>query len=205
MDHVIVVKDGVRSTKFIAKAFDKGAVTVKLFELHPHKFWMLYRSTDIPVDDAAGDFLAVGAKTIDGDTKNQLTKLAGKKKPRQLDWNMAKGWLRDCSYTDVMGKPVRSVAVDPLSTTGQESIEMATAKKAAAKKPAAKAASKKGATAAPAEKKERKPGVGSLIREGILAGKEDDKILAEIAKKFPESKSGKKDISWYRSKMKRDG
>lgn len=46
--------------------------------------------------------------------------------------------------------------------------------------------------------------VGSFIREQLSKGSETDKILAAVAKRFPESSATAGDVSWNRWKMKKD-
>ncbi len=83
------------------------------------------------------------------------------------------------------------------------------AKKASLKKPAAKKPEVKKAPAAKAAPKApgegRKPGSGALIRELILKGKDVDAILAEVKKRFPDSKAGPSDVSWNRGKLRKEG
>jgi len=123
------------------------------------------------------------------------------------------------------GLPRLADAAAPIHQADKESNTMATAKKTAApkedtKKAAAKPAAKKEDTkkaaakpaAKPAAKKAaateetgRKPGVGSLIIEGLLAGKAAEEILMDVNTKFPDAKTTKTNISWYKSKLKREG
>lgn len=89
--------------------------------------------------------------------------------------------------------------------------------KPATEKPATKAVAKQAKppakeTKAAAPKKAAKAeggttrtGVGAYITEQLLAGKDTESIVAGIKAKFPESKSEAKDVSWYRSKLKREG
>jgi hypothetical protein len=83
------------------------------------------------------------------------------------------------------------------------------AKKPAAKKPVAKKAPAKKAVPAKgkdkAERAPRAPGSGALIRELLLKGKDTDQILAEVHKKFPESKAGPADVSWNRGRLRKEG
>ena len=77
------------------------------------------------------------------------------------------------------------------------------ATKAKAKKKSV-AVEKKPANVANAKK--TRTGVGAFIKEKLLAGKMSaDDIATEIQDRFPESKAGKKEIAWYRSKLTRDG
>jgi hypothetical protein len=58
------------------------------------------------------------------------------------------------------------------------------------------------AKTAPSAKAE---GVGSFIRQEILAGKGNKEILAEVRAKFPESKMTAGGVGWYRNKLKKQG
>jgi hypothetical protein len=90
----------------------------------------------------------------------------------------------------------------PTGGTSRKAAKKITAKKPAAKKaPAKKAAPAKAKT----ERTPRAPGSGALIRELILKGKDTDAILAEVHKKFPDSKAGPADVSWNRGRLRREG
>jgi len=83
---------------------------------------------------------------------------------------------------------------------------MATTKKPSTKTKAPAPKEKKTPAAKPAtEKAPRKPGVGSLTIELILAGKTTGEILEAVQKAFPESKASNVTISWYRGKLKKEG
>lgn len=85
--------------------------------------------------------------------------------------------------------------------TGPRAAKPAATKKTAASKKVAKkiAAPKKVAkkTAAP-----KKTGVGARQRELILAGKDNDGVLAQIKKEFPKAETTSNCVAWYRSKMR---
>ena len=99
----------------------------------------------------------------------------------------------------------------------QENQEMATKKpaaekKAAAKKPAAekKAAAKKPAAKPKVEKaakepKAKKPGIGAFCLDLIAKGKTNDEILEAIAKNFPDAKTSRGCVAFYRNKAKAAG
>jgi hypothetical protein len=72
---------------------------------------------------------------------------------------------------------------------------MAATKKVEAKKPAGKGVKGGG----------RKPGSGARIRELILKGFDNDKILATVHKEFPDSKAKASDIAWNKGKLRKDG
>jgi hypothetical protein len=40
--------------------------------------------------------------------------------------------------------------------------------------------------------------VAQIIQRGIAAGHSPERILRDVGKKFPQSKSGKKDVSYYK-------
>lgn len=92
--------------------------------------------------------------------------------------------------------------------------EMATKKKGAtapkAKKGAAPA-KKKAAAKPAAAKKEKGDGLGregSVTRflcEGIIAKEDDKKLLEKARKKFPDRKIGDNYVSWYRTRLKKQG
>jgi hypothetical protein len=56
--------------------------------------------------------------------------------------------------------------------------------------------------ATPANAKKPRTGVGAFIKEQLQAGKlSAQEIADEIKERFPESKAGTKEVSWYRSKL----
>ncbi len=58
----------------------------------------------------------------------------------------------------------------------------------------------------PADFVKAKPGtVAATIEKGIVAQWTTEKILKEVGRKHPASKSGAKDVSFYRWKLKKDG
>lgn len=88
----------------------------------------------------------------------------------------------------------------------QENQEMATKKpaakkKAAAKKPAAKPKVEKAAKAP----KAKKPGIGAFCLDLIAKGKTNDEILEAIAKSFPDAKTSRGCVAFYRNKAKAAG
>lgn len=52
--------------------------------------------------------------------------------------------------------------------------------------------------------RERKDGVGKLAEELILAGSTNEQVLAAIQAKFPEAKTTKASVNWYRNKLRAD-
>lgn len=51
----------------------------------------------------------------------------------------------------------------------------------------------------------RKRGVGAVIREALLAGKDNEACLAAAKAEFPDSNTGLSTVSWYRSDMRKNG
>jgi hypothetical protein len=197
------------------------------------KFFKEYHTTDFPVKRAAGHYCAeTTRRPFDMATFRELRKLTTNHlMPEHVTLGELKRMVVTIFSKD--GKRIRSVTpLDYFPTTERpkESEDMATAaKKPAAKKPAAKPVAKAAAAKKVAEKvvtasakkaeklqakpnkedsgetRGRKPGAGALIRELILAGKESDAILEAVKKQFPDSKAGPADVSWNRSKLKKDG
>ena len=58
---------------------------------------------------------------------------------------------------------------------------------------------------APAAPKEKKPKIGDLIIEMLLAGCATETILLEVAEKFPESRTKAANVAWYKSKLYAEG
>lgn len=50
-----------------------------------------------------------------------------------------------------------------------------------------------------------KRGVGSSIREQLVAGKDNATILAVVKKEFPESNTTSSTVSWYRNDARKKG
>lgn len=71
---------------------------------------------------------------------------------------------------------------------------------------AGKAAGKtdKAADKKPGAKKQSGPTIASVALEGIKAGLDNDEVLAKVKKQFPESKTGKASINWYRNKAREE-
>lgn len=96
-------------------------------------------------------------------------------------------------------KKLRAAAKKPGKVTnGSGTVD----KKAAAAK--AKEIKKKMAKAKE-PKKDGKKGSGSLIRELIMKGLDNEAILVEVRKQFPENNTKTGDVSWNRWKMRTDG
>lgn len=85
------------------------------------------------------------------------------------------------------------------------------AKKPAAKTGAANAKADKTKTPAPRRRKEdaavdRKPArVGAYVSGLLLKGKSTEEILALVGKQFPEAKTSRSSVAWYRSKLHSEG
>lgn len=56
----------------------------------------------------------------------------------------------------------------------------------------------------PGAKKQSGPTIASVALEGIKAGLDNDEVLAKVKKQFPESKTGKASINWYRNKAREE-
>lgn len=56
----------------------------------------------------------------------------------------------------------------------------------------------------PGAKKQSGPTIASVALEGILAGLDNDEVLAKVKKQFPDSKTGKASINWYRNKAREE-
>jgi len=48
-------------------------------------------------------------------------------------------------------------------------------------------------------------GVGDLAQKLLLEGASNERVLQEVQKAFPNGSTSIKSISWYRSKLRRDG
>jgi hypothetical protein len=55
------------------------------------------------------------------------------------------------------------------------------------------------------ETKTPKRGVGTVIREQLLAGKTNEAALDAVKAEFPESSTTKPTVSWYRNEMRSKG
>lgn len=47
--------------------------------------------------------------------------------------------------------------------------------------------------------------IGQLIRDGLLAGKSPDDILAEVKAEVPDARTSKQTIAWYRADLVNKG
>lgn len=90
-------------------------------------------------------------------------------------------------------------------TSRRPAVKKPAVKKPETKKPAAKKAAPAAKKAAVKDAAPRKPGSGALIRECVLKGWDNEKILAAVAKQFPDSKAGPSDISWNKGKLRKEG
>lgn len=61
--------------------------------------------------------------------------------------------------------------------------------------------------AAPTEKAPKAPkrGIGTVIKEAILAGKTNEEALAAAKAEFPEAGTTASTVSWYRNQMRKEG
>ena len=61
--------------------------------------------------------------------------------------------------------------------------------------------------AAPAEKAPKTPkrGIGTVIKEAILAGKTNEEALAAAKAEFPDAGTTASTVSWYRNQLRKDG
>lgn len=61
--------------------------------------------------------------------------------------------------------------------------------------------------AAPAEKapKALKRGIGTVIKEAILAGKTNEEALAAAKSEFPDAGTTASTVSWYRNQLRKEG
>ncbi len=50
-----------------------------------------------------------------------------------------------------------------------------------------------------------KRGVGTVIKEAILAGKDNDEALAAAKAEFPDSATTASTVSWYRNDLRKSG
>jgi hypothetical protein len=57
----------------------------------------------------------------------------------------------------------------------------------------------------PKAPKEKKPKIGDLIIEMLLAGAVTETILLEVASQFPESRTKAANVAWYKSKLYAEG
>lgn len=60
-------------------------------------------------------------------------------------------------------------------------------------------------TPATDEAKTPKRGIGTVIREAILAGASNEDALAAVKAEFPESKATLASVSWYRNDLRKKG
>ena len=173
----------------------------------PSSFFSRFSPTDYPVARAAEHYLAMlQYGTASAVVKKLLAAIAKGEKANQLSHGEAMDLMAETHILDISGKVIGpAVATTPL-TTGNKEFEMATKKAAVAveKKAPAKAA-KVEAAKVEAAPKEKKVGVTQFIMNCVLEGMETEEIVMAIQEKFPESKAGKKEISWCRSKLRKDG
>lgn len=178
-------------------------------------------SSDYPVGRAAAHYLAsTGIIPISKAARQQLERITS---PLDISPLAVEAAAR--AFVNVerqaKGQPRLADVAAPTHQADKESNTMATAKKATAakkedpKKTATKPAAKKAAAkpeprVAPprgpkVEATGRKPGIGAIITEGLLAGKAAEEILMDVNTKFPDAKTTKTNVSWYKSKLKREG
>lgn len=94
----------------------------------------------------------------------------------------------------------RTVSTETNLTEKEKENEMSKKK---AKKSVKKKTAKKSKKAA--AKRERKPGLGSMICDMLVAKKSVKEILRIVKAKFPKAKTNEKCVSWYRSKLVKEG
>lgn len=61
------------------------------------------------------------------------------------------------------------------------------------------------AAAPAAEPKAPKRGVGTVVKEAILAGKSNEDALAAAKAEFPSAGTTASTVSWYRNQLRKDG
>jgi len=185
---------------------------LSLVELGVDKFLEKYKLTNYPVGRAASHYLhAAASLECSASARKQLEMLKAPGTAEALTGEAAKALLAKVSIIDLNGDVVCPVmpAAESLTTeaSSEKEQQMAAAKKEpAAQKPAA--AKKEPATKKPAaspEKSGRKPGVGALIMDAILAGKDTEEILMDVREQFPDSKAEGTTVSWYRGKLRKEG
>jgi len=192
----VVCMDFGRHSCIVVRATDKKVFYIAmqsdglvLANAGAESFLKDWKPSDYDVAKAAEFYLGSGANIpIEPSAKTQLEALK----------SYVKTGVPACSAVE---------DADPIAEH-KEHNTMATAKKAAAPKAKPKAAPKAKPAAKPkAEKKEstRKPGVGSLIQEALLKGKDTATILMDISEKFPDSTAVASTVSWYRTKLRKEG
>lgn len=174
---------------------------------------------------AAPDYLIIHPKTVMGSLEpNELDALAlladatqdgltvAQKQTRVREWLGTREPLYDAlSEEATKSRPELAKQATPPDQKPKSESEMATkkGKKTAAKKPAKPAAKK--AVKAKAAAKPKGDGLGregTLTRflcEGIVAKTDDKKLLEQARKKFPDKKVGDNYVSWYRTRLKKQG
>lgn len=163
-------------------------------EMDTHDFWsefdhLEYRDVPAAVERFCKAAQLFGASD---EVQQELAALNGRLKPTKQGVDMA-----------TKRAPAKPAEEKPAAKATKAASGKAPAK-AAPEKTSAKAA--KAAKAASDEGDGRsRTGVGAYITEQLLAGKDTETIVAGIRSKFPDSKSEAKDVSWYRSKLKREG
>jgi predicted nucleic acid-binding Zn ribbon protein len=55
------------------------------------------------------------------------------------------------------------------------------------------------------EAKPAKRGIGTVIKERLVAGDTNEAVLAAVKAEFPESATSEKTVSWYRNDLRRKG
>lgn len=90
-----------------------------------------------------------------------------------------------------------------MTTSKQKAKSKSTKKKAVKSKSESKKSGKGKAKAK--TKTAGKQGVGAYVQERILAGDDNAAVLDRALKKFPGAKTKAHNISWYRSKLRKEG
>ncbi len=60
-------------------------------------------------------------------------------------------------------------------------------------------------TTAEAQAKAPKRGIGTVIKEAILAGKTNEEALAAAKAEFPDAGTTASTVSWYRNQLRKEG
>ena len=187
-----------QATLEVVKFIDMNSTLLEVKSSSYVTFVSRYRPTDYDIPKAAAHYLNAAKNiTCAPATKDLLKKLAAGLKPAYVTFGDAQA----AYYTDFNGEPTSPVLGSSDPDSGNEDHDMA-AKKVT---PAKKAAPAK--KVAPVEKKTsgRKPGTGALVTEMLLAGKDNATILEKVRAQFPDSAANASTVSWYRSKLKKEG
>jgi hypothetical protein len=192
------------------------ATSLEITQFSSASFFGRFSPTDFPVRRAAEHYLVMlqyGDSSVAA--KKQLESIAKGLKANQLTHGEAMDLMSKTHILDISGKVIGPATTLATLTPGNKEFEMATKKaavavekKAPAKAAKAEAVEKKApvkAAKVEAAPKEKKVGVTQFMMDCILEGMETEEIVMAIQEQFPESRAGKKEISWCRSKLRKDG